>query len=235
MTSLLYKNWAMTTFKRYVSVKQIQKLDELAIKKYGIPSIVLMENAGRSVAHEVIRLVKQRRNPQVMIVCGLGNNASDGFIAARYLINAGIKTKIFLLGTANDLKHDAATNYQILKKLKFSIKEVHVVDQSIIREATKADLVVDAIFGVGLNRNVAQPFLSMIEMLNRWARYVVAVDIPSGLNGTTGKMCGVCVKAHTTVTFSFPKKGFFLCAGPQHVGRIVVADIGIPAVIKSRV
>ncbi|MCA9408271.1 MAG: NAD(P)H-hydrate epimerase [Candidatus Omnitrophica bacterium] len=212
---------------KVVTVKQIQKLDDLAIYRYGIPSLVLMENAGRAVAEEVFRMIKSRPKPMVGIVCGLGNNAGDGFVVARHLIQGGVSTKIFLVGKGNQLKHDAAVNYQILKRLKFEIVE-NVKTGNIKSILEKFDVVVDAIFGVGLNRDIEEPFREIINTLNTKAKRIVAVDIPSGLDGTTGKIHGVCIKAHTTVTFSFAKKGFYKAQGLKHVGRIVVADIGIP-------
>lgn len=217
-----------------VTVSQIQKLDKTAIEKVGIPSIVLMENAGRAVAEEVEKSLRGKRNGVVCIVCGLGNNAGDGFVAARYLIDAGINVKIFLIGEGRQLKHDAAVNYQILKKLRYPISECGggkscVFLDSLSQYIARADVVVDAIFGVGLNREIGQPFRGVIETINRKAKYVVAVDIPSGLDGTTGAMYGACVRADKTVAFSFAKKGFSKNYGPQHVGKVVIADIGIPA------
>mgnify|MGYP001610361307 FL=1 len=218
-----------------VSVQQIQELDRMAIEDYGIPSIVLMENAGRQVALEVIRQLKKIKKPSVCVVCGLGNNAGDGFVAARHLINRGIKTRVFLAGKEKLLKDDAAVNDQILKKLKCPIREFQRFDRSMISLIAAANVVVDAVFGVGLNREVRGLFRAVIEAINQKAKRVVSVDIPSGLDGTTGGIYGVCVKAMTTVTFSFAKKGFFYRDGPKYVGRIVVADIGIPSQLKKKI
>ncbi len=195
-----------------------------------------MENAGREVAIEVIRHVKKINKPRVCIVCGAGNNAGDGFVAARHLLNAGIGTKIFLVGKARQLKHDAAVNCGILKRMKCPI-----IDRGGARfrapagSIARADVVVDAIFGVGLDREIAEPFRGVIETINRAAKYVIAVDIPSGLDGTTGAIYGVCVKADKTVTFSFPKKGFFKNHGPRQTGAVVTVDIGIPAQVIKKV
>lgn len=218
-----------------VSVKQIQELDRLAIEDYGIPSIVLMENAGRAVAQEVMKILKGLLDPRVCVFCGLGNNAGDGFVAARHLINRGIKTRVFLAGSGKLLKDDAAVNDQILKKLKCPIREFQRLDRSVIARITAADVIVDAIFGVGLNREVRGLSRAVIEAINQKAKCVVSVDIPSGLDGTTGGIYGVCVKAAMTVTFSFAKKGFFCRQGPRHVGKVVVADIGIPVHVVRKV
>ncbi len=207
------------------TVQQIQELDRLAIEKYGILSLVLMENAGRVVAQEVLKRLRNKRKSVVCIVCGRGNNAGDGFVVARHLLNAGIKTKIFLIGKESDLKPDAAVNYQILKRCGYRIEVGEDVPS---QQLSRADIMVDAIFGVGLNRPIEEPFKTVIETINKEAKYVVSVDIPSGLDGTSGKIYGVCVKADLTVTFSFAKKGFFKNEGPHAAGKIVVADIGIP-------
>jgi len=221
-----------------VTVKQIQNLDNIAIGKYGISSIALMENAGRNVACEIIRLLKHKdtrsRALTVCIICGTGNNAGDGFVIARHLINNNIKAKIFLIGRAKKLKHDAALNYQILKKLKYSIKECQKLSNDEIKIIKNANCVVDAIFGVGLNREITEPFKEFIQAINKNAKRIIAVDIPSGLDGTTGKIYGVCIKANTTVTFSFAKKGFYKAQGPKVVGKVVVADIGIPRKLKNK-
>lgn len=209
-----------------VTVKQIQALDRMAMEKYGIPSLILMENAGRAVAEEVLKSLRNKKNPFVCVICGQGNNAGDGFVAARHLLNAGIKTKTFLIGKVNDLKHDAAVNYQILKKAGYAIVSP--------QKLSRADVVVDAIFGVGLNRAVGEPFKTVIETINKEAKCVVSIDIPSGLDGTTGKIYGVCVRADLTVTFSFAKEGFFKNEGPQRTGEIIVADIGIPERVSKK-
>lgn len=214
--------------KNALTVRQIQNLDKTAITRIGIPSLVLMENAGKAVAAEVKRYIKGRTHPRVCIVCGLGNNAGDGFVAARHLLEAGVEATVYLIGKGRHLKQDAAANYQILKKLKYPVKEVGTARGLFLRDIIGADVVVDAIFGVGLNRAVADPFRAVIELINKHAKKVIAVDIPSGLDGTTGKAHGICVKADWTVTFSRLKKGLLLNDGPKYAGKAIVADIGIP-------
>ncbi len=216
-----------------VTVKQIQKLDRVAIDQWHVPSLFLMENAGRSVANEVLRRLKKKEDPSVCVICGLGNNAGDGFVISRYLINAGIYTTIFLIGEGKKLKTDAFLNYQILKNHNYPIVEIKKLSQTMIeklmRNIARAHIVIDAIFGVGLNREVLDPFKTIISLINHVAkkRNILSVDIPSGLNGTTGKVHGICVKAWTTVTFTFAKKGFLKAQGPDHTGRVIVADKGI--------
>lgn len=220
---------------RAVSVEQIQRLDRIAIEEIGIPSLVLMENAGRSVADFVSQQFKISKGKFVCIFCGLGNNAGDGLVVARHLLHSAIKTKVFLLGSAKSLKADAAVNYQILKNLGCPVEEIQSIDQTILRDIRRADMVIDAIFGVGLSRSIENPFKSVIEILNQEAKRIIAVDIPSGLNATTGEIYGTCIRASATITFTLPKKGFFKKAGPRHVGRNVVAEIGIPKKLFTRI
>ncbi|MCA9398567.1 MAG: NAD(P)H-hydrate epimerase [Candidatus Omnitrophica bacterium] len=211
-----------------LTVKQIQTLDDVAICQYGVPSIALMENAGKAVADEIIRQLKRKSHPKVVVICGLGNNAGDGFVTARHLLNAGIKINVYLIGSAKKLKQDAAINYQILTRLKHPVFVLDKRSPALVRKLKEADIVVDAIFGVGLNREIKGVFKDVIETVNGYAKKVIAVDIPSGMDGTTGNIYGVCIKAKTTVTFSFAKKGFLKKEGPKHVGKIKVVDIGIP-------
>jgi len=213
-----------------LTVSQAQKIDRAAIEDGGVPSIALMENAGRAVADAVLAYLKKKRkkNPRVVVVCGAGNNAGDGFVAARHLWRAGIKPDVIFLGRPEKLKTDASVNYQILAKAGLPVHHGDKITGPLLRRVKSADVIVDAIFGVGLNRPVGEPFLSVIRILNDTGKDIVAVDIPSGLDGSTGKTYGVCVRAALTVTFVGAKKGFFKTAGPRHTGRIVVADIGIP-------
>lgn len=213
---------------RAVSVQEIQALDRFAIEKIGIPSLALMENAGRAVAKEVLVDLKGRKNPSVCIVCGAGNNAGDGFVAARHLKNKGVKVKVYLIGEEKKLKHDALKYYQVLKRIKCPVKSIGTTDRLLWRELKSCDVIVDAIFGVGLNREILEPTKSIIASLNALQQHIVSVDIPSGLDGTTGRIYGACIKARKTVTFTFLKKGFLKNEGPHWTGRVVVADIGIP-------
>ena len=211
---------------KIITVEQMKKLDRMAIEDRGLPAMFLMEKAGLAVATEVAKAFVGIKKPYVCFVCGSGNNGGDGFVTARHLFNVGINVKIFFLGKEEDLKDDTRSNYDGLVRMKCPIEKV---DHLSSEEISKADVVVDAIFGIGLNREIQGPFKSAIEVINNNAKKVIAVDIPSGLNGTTGEIFGVCVKATTTVTFHLPKKGFYEGVGPQYVGNIVVADIGIPA------
>ena len=218
-----------------ISVKDIQSLDKEAIEKIGIPGIVLMENAGHIVSNEIRRLLKSRRHKSATIVCGIGNNAGDGFVAARHLKNAGFEVKIFIVGLSEKIKKEALVNFNILKNLKFPITELKEVDETFIKEITNCDVVVDAIFGIGLNRPVKGLAKETIEAINKHAPRIISIDIPSGLDGTTGEVLGACVRASRTVTFTLPKKGFSINQGPSSVGKVIVRDIGIPNDLMDKI
>ncbi|MFA6379021.1 MAG: NAD(P)H-hydrate epimerase [Candidatus Omnitrophota bacterium] len=211
-----------------VSVSQAQKIDHLAIQKFGIPSLILMENAGRETAQEILKLGSKKRRARVCIFCGTGNNGGDGFVVARHLFNAGINVRTFLIGKPQNLKQDPATYYQILKKIGCPVKSIRKVSTEVLKDLKKATVIVDAIFGIGLSRTIDEPFKSIINAMNQVKKDVISVDVPSGLDATTGKILGVCVKASCTVTFAVMKKGFLKNNGPRYAGKVIVSDIGIP-------
>lgn len=212
-----------------VTAKQIQALDRIAIEKIGIPSVVLMENAGRAVAQEVLGLLRGKRRRGVCVFCGPGNNGGDGFVAARHLLLEGRTVKVFLIGDPKKLKGDAALNFGIFRRLGGPIRTVkRLTAAGAARAMIGCDVIVDALFGVGLNRDLREPFRGIIEQINASEKPVIAVDVPSGLNATTGETFGVCIKAARTVTFTCSKRGFLRNEGLKHTGKVIVADIGIP-------
>ncbi len=226
-----------------VTVKQIQRLDRVAIEEYGIPSIVLMENAGRNSANEIIKILRRKKkllsSLKVSIICGLGNNAGDGFVIARYLKEYGVNIGIFLIGRGADLKKDAAINYKICRRLKYAIKEITGNNTKQLTQfsqnISQSDLIVDAIFGVGLSREINDPFRSVIELINQTSTKTVSIDVPSGIDGTAGEIYGIAVKADWTLTFTYAKQGFFKSDGPFFSGNLKVLDIGIPGEIKRNI
>ena len=215
------------------SVRQAQAVDKFTIEKIGIPSIVLMENAGRLIAAEISKVLQTKQKKNVVIFCGCGNNGGDGFVVARHLWSHGIKVKVFLIGTPQQLKRDPAVNYQILKKLKYPVKNIQRLDKKVLAEMNRATVIVDAMFGIGLSRAVGEPYKSIFTAINQARKFVVAVDVPSGLDATTGKILGDSIKASLTVTFAVLKKGFCIGQGKQCAGKVLVADIGIPKIAEK--
>ncbi len=210
---------------------EMRELDRKAIEEYGIPGIILMENAGRNVAEEVIRSVDGDNN-RIAVICGKGNNGGDGFVIARHLYNSGYDVILFLMAKVDDILSDgdAGLNLRIIKNMNFTINEVlgNADIESMINNISGCSLIVDAIFGTGLKGELREPARSIIKRINNLNIPVIAVDIPSGLDCNEGKALGACLKAKKTVTFALPKKGFFAGNGPEYVGELLTTDISIP-------
>ncbi len=200
-----------------VSVAEMQELDRKAIEDIGIPSIVLMENAGRGISEYVQNLAVKR----VAIFCGTGNNGGDGFVTARHLFRYGLEVDVYIVGGAFRIKNDPLINLNILKKIGVKIQEI---DRPI---DFKADLVIDAVFGIGLKGEIREPVRSIIKSLNETKIPIVSIDVPSGVNADTGEILGEAVKAKKTITMQFSKKGFYINKGPEYTGEVIVVDIGI--------
>jgi NAD(P)H-hydrate epimerase len=214
---------------KILTAEEMAALDRHAIRDLKIPSLTLMENAGYAVAKEAASICKGNN---IVIVCGKGNNGGDGFVAARHLaLEFNKEVKVILIGWKNEVKRDPkiniekllgqgmdacteAPNYQVFIKAKSQLES--------------ADLIIDAIFGIGLNKKVAPPYLEIITYINSLNKNVLAVDVPSGLNATTGEVMGVAIRANETITFAAAKTGFYKADGPNHCGTIKVVDIGIP-------
>jgi len=205
-----------------ITAKQAKEIDRVAREKFGIPTLVLMENAGRAVAEHAIGMCKKHR-PKVAIFCGKGNNGGDGFVAARHLLIKASKVSVYLIGSRREVRGEAKTNLDIFLKMG---QKVLRPSKKLPSEVAKFDIVIDAIFGVGLKGKIKGPAARIIDIINNTARKILAVDIPSGLDATTGEASGACIKANETVTFVAPKKGFFKKDGPALSGKIKTVDIG---------
>ncbi len=205
-----------------VSVRKMQEMDRKAIEEIGIPSIVLMENAGRCVSEIAMDMLGPGSRKRVAIFCGTGNNGGDGFVAARHLTRRGIEVSVLIVGEKVRIKNDSRINLGILGKTGTEIREI---DSPVDLDM---DLVIDAIFGIGLKGKVKEPAKGIIAGLNKNNAPIISVDVPSGLDADTGEVLGKAIKATKTVTMQFPKKGFCINQGPEHVGEVVAVDIGIP-------
>lgn len=254
---------------RYLSRAQMAKADRITITRYGIPALLLMENAGRIVAEESVKLMGKNRRAKALVICGKGNNGGDGLVAARYLYNRHIHTNILYLDKLINPHRTAETavNLNIVQKLNIplltELPPAHQLHTRLparggsasrrrhslwrrttggkkiraeIRSETDLlahlfhdyDLLIDAIFGVGLEREVLSPYREVIDAINNSMRPALAVDIPSGLDADTGRPLGAAVRAKVTVTMAAPKKGFLKPSARPYTGKIIVADIGIP-------
>jgi NAD(P)H-hydrate epimerase len=201
----------------------MKEMDSYAINTVGIPSIVLMENA----ALKVINNIDLNYN-NYTVVCGRGNNGGDGLAIARHLIIKGKKVRIYIAGDLKSGTEDFNINLNILKNLKAEI--INIKDEKELlqlkEDLSVSDITIDALFGIGLKRNIEGLYLEIIKMINNESKQIISVDIPSGIDGDTGKPMGICVKADKTVTFHKMKKGLLNCG--NYTGEIIVEDIGIP-------
>jgi NAD(P)H-hydrate epimerase len=213
---------------RTITIRQSREIDLKAASKYGMPVLLLMENAGRSVAEETLTQI-QHKDKDVVVICGKGNNGGDGFVAARHLLAEGIGVKVFLAGKISDVRNEAKINLEILLKLKRKIIEVDAKALPLIKkQLLKSAVIIDALLGVGVSGEVRGVYGDLIRLINASEAYVVSVDIPSGLDADTGKILGCCVKAQKTVTFLAKKRGMVSGAAPKYCGHIVVKGLGIP-------
>ena len=205
----------------------VREIDRKTIKEYGIPGLILMENAGRAVS-EVIHSEFPEAS-RISIFCGGGNNGGDGFVLARHLINSGKEVITYLLKSKNEYRGDAKTNLNSLLKISKNIKKL----SSNFSNYKKCDLIVDAIFGTGLDREVKGTYKKIIERINTFKTPIISVDLPSGIDANKGVPLGVSVRAKVTVTFIIPKLGISIYPGLDYSGKIYVADITTPKILEN--
>jgi NAD(P)H-hydrate epimerase len=211
---------------RVVYPSEMTALDRAAIEG-GIPSLDLMEKAGRCVAAEARNMLGLCAGKRIAVVAAKGNNGGDGLVAARHLLSWGAEAVVYLLARTEELSPDSQVNHRRL--LESGGKVIEAGASRLPEELPGADLIVDAIFGVGFKGRAEGEFAAAIEAINCSGKPVLAVDIPSGVEADTGKVNGPAVDARCTVTFAWPKTGLYLYPGAQKVGELKVADIGIPS------
>lgn len=210
----------------YLSCAQVRELDRRAIADYGIPALVLMENAGRGAAETLLSLGV---HGPVVICCGKGNNGGDGLVIARHLHNLEIDVKVLLFATPHDLSPDAAANWKTISQAAIPAEVMSKFDESRLSAAlARAEWVVDALYGIGLQGPVRPPLDAVIAAINASQARIFAVDIPSGLDGDTGEPLGATVRARHTATFVAPKQGYANPAAATWLGKVHVIDIGVP-------
>lgn len=201
--------------------QQMKEIDRIAIEEIGIPSMVLMERAAMAVADEVIR--RSEKNEVVWCACGCGNNGADGIAAARILSQAGYQVVIIVVGNMEKGSREFRLQASIADKLKLNRIEYRDFIPG------HCDILVDAVFGVGLSRDVEGEYRQFLNMLKEAEpRLTVAVDLPSGISSDTGQVLGIALQANVTVTFGWEKLGTVLYPGKEYAGQVVIADIGFP-------
>ncbi|MES2791463.1 MAG: NAD(P)H-hydrate epimerase [Planctomycetota bacterium] len=206
---------------------QVRDVDRRANKDYGLPGVVLMENAGRGATD---LLCREGCTGPVVICAGKGNNGGDGFVIARHLAIRGIEVRVILCCVASQLQGDAAIHYHVLQRAGLAGIELdHTVSpEQLAQLLISADWIVDALLGTGAQGEVREPYRTVIDAINRSGRRVLAVDLPSGMDCDTGNANGPCVRAAVTATFVARKPGFDAAGATLLTGRVEVIDIGVP-------
>jgi len=200
-------------FKKILSIKDIKKLEIKEFKKRG-NSFSLMKNAGTAVAKVILKSIKKQ---PIIVVCGPGNNGGDGFILAEYLRKKGYEVDVFCL----QKKYYKGDALKALNQLQ--IKNKSILDLKI----KKKSVVIDCLFGTGISRKISGFLRKIIFKINKSKQKIISIDIPSGVHGDTGKVCGCAIKANETLALHAKKIGHTLYPGKTYCGKIIVVDIGI--------
>jgi NAD(P)H-hydrate epimerase len=217
----------------YLSREQVRQVDRRAIEDCGIAGLVLMENAGRGCADKLCQLGV---SGPVVICCGRGNNAGDGFVIARHLDLRGCEVRVLVFGDPSDLRGDAATNFSILAKCDVSLHVVSASEETNWESAFDgAQWLVDALLGTGSRGQPRPPLDRVIQRLNQQQSLRMAVDLPSGLDCDTGEPSPTTFRADHTCTFVAAKIGFSSPAAAEFLGQVHVLDIGAPRKLIAEV
>lgn len=224
--------------------RQSREVDRIAIEEFGVPSVVLMENAGRGAAEAILRLITDEiRSPwtevRVAVMCGGGNNGGDGYVVARHLHNVGVTVTIFPAVAVNKLRGDALINATICQRL--GLPFLPMTDAAELGGASPrwrdAHVLVDALLGTGFSGEMRPHVAAVIERCNdakRGGARIVAMDLPSGLDCDTGQPSRATIRADITTTFAGEKIGFAAPSAREFLGRVVCVPIGIPPEIIAR-
>ncbi|MFV2082749.1 MAG: NAD(P)H-hydrate epimerase, partial [bacterium] len=214
---------------KLVTPQQMREIDTRATEQLGIPSLVLMENAGACVVEEIVRRFTDALL-KVTVICGPGNNGGDGMVISRHLSDRGHEVVTCLAAPRSSYKKDAKVQLKTISNLKLPVINVPKSGNLEIhrKRISESEIVVDALFGTGMEREVSGIYAELVEMINEAAGTVFSVDIPSGLNCLTGFPMGTAVMADVTVSLAYPKLGLVLFPGADYAGEVVVGDIGIP-------
>ena len=206
-----------------VTAAQMKQIEKNAFEQ-GMPYLQMMENAGTAAYRGIREHYPEARSLAVFI--GKGNNGGDGFAIARHLYNMGIDVAVYLV-CGNEFKGDAKINFDIIKRMNINIDVISDIEdlKYIVRSY---DIIVDAIFGTGISGTVRGISYDVISEINDNAKYIMAVDVPSGINSDSGEICGVCIKADKTVTFATYKVGMLMFPAADYVGKAAVKNISIP-------
>src|SRR3954469_17624583 len=215
---------------RVLNTQQMREADRRTINDIGIPSIVLMENAGRQAVAAMEAAFDDLSTSHVGVLCGRGNNGGDGFVVARTLVQRGIETSVFLLGSVADVRGDARVNLEVLGRIGLTVVEITNAQEWELHfsEVSQCDLLVDAILGTGFHGQLSGLLETVVADVNGLGVAVVAIDLPTGVSADTHEVQGEAIDASMTVTLAAPKLPLVLPPADTHGGDLVNADIGIP-------
>jgi hydroxyethylthiazole kinase-like uncharacterized protein yjeF len=212
---------------KLVDAEQMRAIDGHAINVEKIPSLELMENAGRGIFLYIKDNIFPRfENPQIAVFCGRGNNGGDGFVVGRYLIEAGYRVSFFLAGNDEKLSADCRVNYDKVRQAGHKVN--HIVEDSDLPDLSGYDIIIDAIFGTGFSGAPTGISVAVINRINESGGFIAAVDAPSGLDVSTGQAQGPAIAADCTTTMELPKPGLFVSPGRELAGTVTVIPIGVP-------
>jgi ADP-dependent NAD(P)H-hydrate dehydratase / NAD(P)H-hydrate epimerase len=216
---------------KLADARTIQAIDRRSIRDYGVKGLQLMENAGRGVAEIILRELP--KGGCVSIIAGKGNNGGDGFVAARHLKNRGVDVAVFSFAPIEEIKGDAGVNAASWKNMDGEVFFISTGSalKNIEPKLRHSSIIVDGIFGTGLSSPVRGFYAELIELVNGLDKKIIAIDIPSGIDATTGAILGTAVRADITATMAMPKIGLYTYPGRDYSGRIEIVDIGAPRVL----
>ena len=214
-----------------ISSNQMYEIENIGHSKFGMKKVLMMENAGFGVADFIIKKFKNKpiSKLKILAICGSGNNGGDAMVTARHLTCLGINLKVIFLGDPSTIKtEEALTNFEIISKMNKTIELIMVskMDTKIKKKILNADIIIDGIFGTGIKGEIQDPHLSVIKLINKSKSYIIAVDIPSGLNPNSGEITSNVIRANTTITFHRIKVG--LLNNTKYTGDLILKKIGIP-------
>ncbi len=215
---------------RLVSGTDMKKMDNWAVNEYMIPSLLLMENAGRAVAVKALEILDGVSRKQVLILAGKGNNGGDALVAARHLSELGAEVKLFLFFPPEQFGEDALINWGLLDKLGINYNCLNDENSLYLLKLrlNQCDLIIDGIFGTGFRGKPDDATTRAIQTINESGVPILAIDVPSGLNADTGEVEGECIQARYTVTFAYAKRGLVMFPGKKYAGSLEVAHISLP-------
>jgi len=214
---------------KYVTINQMKSIDKNAVA-YGMPIKLMMENAGREICNQVLKKIKKDKIKKILVIAGKGNNGGGVIAASRHLAINGIFLKLVVIGTKNSLSTPSKLHLSLVRKnpkiqIIFSYKNL----QKILLEIKNSELILDGIFGIGIDKNIIEPHYSIISAINDSKSYVISNDIPSGINADSGSKYNIAVKSNHLVVLHKPKKWM----SKIKTLKFIVVDIGIPIEIRS--